>query len=104
MKNTILFMLLFLFSCSTMSPLKNVDTTGLSYDGKSVFLNNEIIASLGAIELAYDGGELVREATFILSSAKYNEYAIKIIKCVQENTKLESNNIKFEVEVELKNE
>ena len=104
MKNTILFMLLFLFSCSTMSPLKNVDTTGLSYDGKFVFLNNEIIATLDAIELAYDGGELVREATFILSSAKYNEYAIKIIKCVQENTKLKSNNIKFEVEVELKNE
>ena len=104
MKNTILFMLLFLFSCSTMSPLTNVDITGLSYDGKFVFLNNEIIATLGAIELAYDGGELVREATFILSSAKYNEYAIKIIKCVQENTKLKSNNIKFEVEVELKNE
>ena len=30
----------------------------LIYDGKSVFLDNEIIATLGANELAYDGGEL----------------------------------------------
>ena len=61
--------------------------------GNQFFLDNEIIATLRAIELN-DGGEL-ESNTFILSSAKYNEYAIKIIKCVHENTKIRKSEYKI---------
>ena len=55
-------------------------------------------AELGAIEIAYDNGKLVKEATFVLTSSKYNEIAISIIKFVTEHKQSED----WEVEVELK--
>jgi len=71
---------------------------GLTYEGSNVYYNGELAAELGAIEVAYDDGKLVREATFVLTSSKYNEIAINIIKFVTEHKQSEN----WEVEVELK--
>lgn len=104
MKKIILITLLLFVSCS-ISKLDSIDTTGLTYDGKNIFLDGSKIATLSAMEIAFDDGDIVREATFVLTSPKYNEYAIPIIKLVQESTKSNDNkDIRFEVEVELKNE
>lgn len=71
---------------------------GLTYENSNVYYNGELAAELGAIEIAYDDGKIVREATFILTSTKYNEIAINIIKFVKEH----KSNEDWDVEVELK--
>jgi len=86
---------LFLTSCA-VNPLRDVDTSGLTYDGTDVYYNGELCAELSAVELAYDNGKIVREATFVLVDSKFNERAISIIKFVQ------SRKSEYEVEVELK--
>jgi hypothetical protein len=53
---------------------------------------------LGAVELAYDNNKIVHEATFILTSEKYNDIAINIIKFAS----LYHKDKKWEIEVELK--
>lgn len=87
--------------CSTNKAKKvfsTVDTEGLSYDGTDIYYNGELAATLSSVEVAFDDGKVVREATFVLTSAKYNEKALAIIKFIQ-SKKTESN---WEVEVELK--
>jgi len=86
---------LFLTSCA-VNPLKNVDTSGLTYDGTDVYYNGELCAELSAIEVAYDDGKIVREATFVLVDSKFNERALSIIKFVHLRVS------EYEVEVELK--
>ena len=71
---------------------------GLTYEGSNVYYNGELAAELGAIEIAYDNGKIVREATFVLTSSKYNEIAINIIKFVTEHKRNED----WDVEVESK--
>lgn len=83
------------FSCS---PLLNVSTQGLSYDGTDVFYNGELCAKFSAMELAYDNKKIVREATFIIVNPKYNDKALPILKLVT------SKNPKIEVEVQLNND
>lgn len=95
MKKTILLLTLFSFGCS---PLLNVSTQGLSYDGTDVFYNGEICAKFSAMELAYDNKKIVREATFIIVNPKYNDKALPILKLVT------SKNPKIEVEVQLNND
>ena len=67
MKKTILLLTLLSFSCS---PLLNVSTQGLSYDGTDVFYNGELCAKFSAMELAYENKKIVREATFIIVNPK----------------------------------
>ena len=95
MKKTILLLTLLSFSCS---PLLNVSTLGLSYDGTDVFYNGELCAKFSAMELAYDNKKIVREATFIIVNPKYNDKALPILKLVT------SKNPKIEVEVQLNND
>ena len=78
-------------------PLKHVTTEGLTYDGTDIYYNGELCATLSAVEVAYDNGKIVREATFVLTSSEFNEMALPIIKLVQEKRP------SIEVEVELKN-
>ncbi len=95
MKNLILlFLFLLTVGCS---PLANISTQGLTYDGTDVYYNGELCAKFSAIELAYDNGKIVREATFLIVSSDYNEQALAIIKLVS------SKNPKLEVEVQLNN-
>jgi len=103
MKKILLLFLITSINCSVYQ-LEKVDISGFSYDGKSVYLNGEEIAKLSGMEMAYDDKSLVREATFVLLSPKYNQYAIEIIKIVRQENKINSKNIKFEVEVELKHD
>jgi len=95
MKKTILLLTLFSLGCS---PLLNVSTQGLSYDGTDVFYNGELCAKFSAMELAYDNKKIVREATFIIVNPKYNDKALPILKLVT------SKNPKIEVEVQLNND
>ena len=95
MKKTILWLTLFSFGCS---PLLNVSTQGLSFDGTDVFYNGELCAKFSAMELAYDNKKIVREATFIIVNPKYNDKALPILKLVT------SKNPKIEVEVQLNND
>jgi len=95
MKKLSLIVLLALASCA-VNPLKHVDTTGLIYRDGNIYYNNELCATLSAIEMAYDDGKIVKEATFVLTSFKYNEKALSIIKLVK------NARPSMEVEVELK--
>ena len=82
-------------SCA-VHPLKYVTTNGLTYDGTDVYYMGELCAQLSAIEVAYDDGKIVTEATFVLTNSEYNDMALSIIKLVQEKRP------SIEVEVELK--
>ena len=82
-------------SCA-VHPLKYVTTNGLTYDGTDVYYMGELRAQLSAIEVAYDDGKIVTEATFVLTNSEYNDMALSIIKLVQEKRP------SIEVEVELK--
>ena len=95
MKKVILILALALTSCA-VNPLKSVSTDGLTYEGTNVYYYGELCATLSAIEVAYDDGKIVREATFGLESSIFNDKALSIIKLVQ------SKNPSIEVEVELK--
>ena len=94
MKKLILLSLL-VTSCA-IDPLKGVDTYGLTYDGTNVYFHEELCAELSALEVAYDDGKIVKEATFVLVDSKYNDQALSIIKLVKEKRP------SLEVEVELK--
>lgn len=91
-----LIVTIFTTSCS-VNPLKHITTDGLAYDGTDIYYNGKLCATLSAIEVAYDNGKIVREATFVLTSSEFNEMALPIIKLVQEKRP------SIEVEVELKN-
>ena len=51
---------------------------------------------MGALEVAYDDGKVVREVTYIVTDEKFNEVAMGILKYVRERRP------SWEVEVELK--
>ena len=78
--------------------MDSYNTDGLTYEETSVYYNGELAATLSSVEVAYDDGKLAREATFVLTSSKFNDIAINIIKLIQEKKKDDS----WEVEVELK--
>lgn len=97
MRNLILSLVVGLITTScAIDPLKGVDTYGLTYDGTNVYFQEELCAELSALEIAYDDGKIVKEATFVLVDSKYNDQAISIIKLVKEKRP------SLEVEVELK--
>jgi len=89
----IIALLLLLCSCN---PLRHVNTEGLAHDGEKVYYHQEHVASLSSVELSWDDGKIVREFTFILTDAKYNDLALNIIKFMRDHDK------HVEVEVELK--
>lgn len=94
MKN-IIAALIIMSSCS---PLRSLSTDGLTYEGTDIYYNGELAATLGAVEVAYDNKKIVYEATFILTSEKFNPKAINIIKFASDYHK----NKNWEIEVELK--
>src|SRR5210317_1633454 len=97
MKKLILFLVVGIITTScAIDPLKGADTYGLTYDGTNVYFHEELCAELSALEIAYDDGKIVKEATFVLVDSKYNDQAISIIKLVKEKRP------SLEVEVELK--
>lgn len=75
---------------------KDIDTYGLTYDGTDVYCDGVRCAELSAVEIAYDDGKIVTEATFVLLDMKYNDRALSIIKFVRDRKP------GYEVEVELK--
>ena len=94
----ILIALLFT-SCSVSSKvLEKYNTEDFSYVGRTITRDNEIVAKLKAIELSYDEGKLVYEATFELVHSKYNPYAINVIKIARMHPKMKD----WDIEVELK--
>lgn len=93
MKKLLFLVLLLVVSCS---PLKGIDTSGLEHRGETVYYNGRPAAFLQAVELSYDNGKIVKELTFVLTSAEYNGIALNIIKFIREH------NHNVEVEVELR--
>lgn len=90
-----------MFSCNTImktTTFSNYSTEGLTYNGTSVYYNGELAAELKAVEVAYDNGKIVNEATFSLTSNKFNDIAINILKFISEQKKEKT----WEVEIELK--
>lgn len=101
MKNLFLSSLVFLaVGCAptTAELLEGYSLEGLTYENTSVYYNGVLAATLASVEVALDDGKLVQEATFVLTSAEYNDIAINIIKLIQQ--KKEDPN--WEIEVELK--
>jgi len=88
---------LLLTSCSQYKKIHKYHLENFKHVGRTITLNNEIVAELKAIELSYDGGKLVYEATFELLSSKYNPYAIDIIKVARSHPKMKD----WDIEVEL---
>lgn len=95
---TILIILISGCAANGVSVFDSYSTEGLTYEETSVYYNGELAATLASVEVAYDDGKLVREATFVLTSSKFNDIAINIIKLIQEKKKDDA----WEVEVELK--
>ena len=94
----ILIALLFT-SCSVSSKvLEKYNTDDFSYVGRTITRDDEVVAKLKAIELSYDDGELVYEATFELLHTKYNPYALHVIKIARAHPKMKD----WDIEVELK--
>ena len=94
----ILIALLFT-SCSASSKvLEKYNTDDFSYVGRTITRDDEVVAKLKAIELSYDDGELVYEATFELLHSKYNPYALHVIKIARAHPKMKD----WDIEVELK--
>ena len=86
-------------SCNVSSKvLKKYNNDDFNYVGRIMTYEDETVAKLKAIELSYDGGKLVYEATFELMDIKYNPYAINIIKIARMNPKMKD----WDIEVELK--
>lgn len=95
MKNLFLASVLFLSSCSTIS-LINISTEDFSYKGTDIYYKGELCAQMGALEVAYDNGKVVREVTYIVTNEKFDEVAMGILKYIRERRP------SWEVEVELK--
>ena len=94
----ILIVLLFT-SCSVSSKvLEKYNNDNFNYVGRTVTYEDEVVAKLKAIELSYDGGKLVYEATFELTHSKYNSYALNVIKIARMHPKMKD----WDIEVELK--
>ena len=88
--------LLFFSSCYSINKLSGVSTDGFSHKGTDVYYQGELCAKMSAIEIAYDAGKIVREATFVVQDEKFDHLAINIIKYMREKQST------WEIEVELK--
>ena len=93
----ILPLIALLSSCASTDPLKRVTIEGLSYHGTAIYYKGELCAVMGALEMAYDDGKIVREVTYIVVDPKFNEQAINVLKYIRQRKP------SWEVEVELKN-
>ena len=63
---------------SITDELREYSTEGLTYKETSVYYNGELAAQLKAVEVAIDDGKIVNEATFALTSSKFNDIAVNI--------------------------
>ena len=85
MKNLLLPIAMFwMAGCSpnALDVLDGYSTEGLTYEDTSVYYHGKLAATLGSVEVAYDDGKLVREATFVLTSSEFNDIALNIIKLI----------------------
>ena len=94
----IVIALLFTSGSISSKVLEKYNTEDFSYVGRTITRDDEIVAKLKAIELSYDEGKLVYEATFELVHSKYNPYALNVIKIAREHPKMKD----WDIEVELK--
>ena len=95
MKNVFFASVLFLSSCA-VSPLRNISVEGLTHQGTDIYYKGELCAQMAALEVAYDNGKIVREATYIVTDEKFNEVAMGILRYVRDRRP------SWEVEVEIK--
>lgn len=95
MKNVFFASVLFLSSCA-VSPLRNISVEGLTHQGTDIYYKGELCAQMAALEVAYDNGKIVREATYIVTDEKFNEVAMSILRYVRDRRP------SWEVEVEIK--
>lgn len=86
-----------ILGCKTQDVFKDVPNI-LEYKNEMFYHGDDVVAKLSSIELAYDNGKLVHEATFILTDAGQNDHALEILK-IMHDIKPE-----WDVEVELKRE
>lgn len=84
-----------IMGCKTQDVFKDVGNI-LAYENEMFYHNDEVVAKLSSIELAYDDKKLVYEVTFILTDAGKNEYALEILKIMHDIRP------EWDVEVELK--
>ena len=84
-----------IMGCKTQDVFKDAGNI-LTYKNEKFYHEDEVVAKLSSIELAYDNKKLVYEVTFVLTDAGKNEYALEILK-IMHNLKPE-----WDVEVELK--
>ena len=67
---------------SITDELREYSTEGLTYKETSVYYNEELAEQLKAVEVAIDDGKIVNEATFALTSSKFNDIAVNILKFI----------------------
>ena len=91
----ILLSFIMLMGCKTQDVFKDVANI-LTYKNEKFYHGDDVVAELSSIELAYDNGKLVYEATFILTDAGENDHALEILKIMHEIKP------EWDVEVELK--
>ena len=91
----ILISIILLMGCKTQDVFKDAGNI-LTYKNEKFYHEDEVVAKLSSIELAYDNKKLVYEVTFILTDAGKNEYALEILKTMHELKP------EWDVEVELK--
>jgi len=97
----IISLLFLITSCNVYrynKAFKNYTLEGFSHKGTSVYYNGKKAATLSSVEVAYDNGKIVYEASFNLTSAEFNDIAIPIIKYASQHFKQKG----WEIEVELK--
>ena len=67
---------------SITDELREYSTEGLTYKETSVYYNEELAEQLKAVEVAIDDGKIVNEATFALTSSKFNDITVNILKFI----------------------
>ena len=72
-----------LVGCKTQDVFKDVGNI-LTYKNEKIYHGDDVVAELSSIELAYDDGKLVHEATFVLTDAGENDHALEILKIMHE--------------------
>lgn len=96
-KLQLLLIAVILVGCKTQDVFKDVPNI-LEYKNEMFYHGDDVVAKLSSVELAYDDGRLVHEATFVLTDAGQNDHAMEILK------KMHNIKPEWDVEVELKRE
>ena len=77
---SVVFVLIIVSACGTKQRLSKIDTKGFTYQGSDVYYEGALVATLKAVELGYDDNKIVREMTYEITSAKYNDKGLALVK------------------------